>query len=85
MDQREIAHRTAEARRLLDEPLLAEALDRIERFALEELLAAEDAEEPDRTMRVMADRIRVVRGFRKYLETVILHGEEALRPPRRVA
>lgn len=83
MDKREIAHRASEARRLLDEPLLNEALDRIESLAFEEMLRMERGDDDGR--RLMTDYIRVIRGIRAHLKAVILNGETALRTPVRVA
>lgn len=82
-DPREIARRTSEARRLLDEPLLNEAFERIERMAVEELLQRERSDDDGR--RLMADYIRTVRNLRKYLEHVIANGEQALKPAKRLA
>ena len=82
-DPREIARRTSEARRLLDEPLLQEALDRIEKQAIEEMIAG--AAGPPEDYRMAADRVRVIRGFRKHLELVIVNGEQVLRPAKRLA
>ena len=81
MDDREKARRVSEARRLLDEPLLNEALDTIEKKAIEEMLAISDAE----AMRRAADRVRTIRDIRHQLKLVIIAGEDALRPNRKVA
>jgi hypothetical protein len=78
-----IARRVSEARRLLDEPLLVEALDKAERQAVEEMLR-----QPfwaHRRMRMLADRVRVIRDVRRHLELIIVGGEDALKPARRVA
>jgi len=69
--------RAAEARRLLDEPLLNEALDRIERDTLDEILRAPFWS--DRKRRMLTDRVRVIRGIRAHLRSVILSGEESTR------
>ena len=82
-NEREIARRVAEARRLLDEPLLNEALDRIEAAAIEDMLKVPFW--ANRRMRMAADRVKVVRGMRKHLETIITNGEQVLRPAKRLA
>lgn len=82
-DERLLRHRVAEARRLLDEPLLNEALDRIEKQSIEEMLKLPFW--ANRRMRMVADRIRVIRAMRGHLSNVIVNGEEALRKPLRVA
>jgi hypothetical protein len=82
-NEREIARRVSEARRLLDEPLLIEAFDRIEAAAIEDMLTVPFWAQ--RRMRMAADRVKVVRGLRKHLEHVIVNGEQALRPGRRMA
>lgn len=66
--------RAIEARRLLDEPLLNEALDRIERDAVNEMLRLPFWS--DRKRRMLADRVRVVRGMRSHLQSIVLTGTE---------
>lgn len=86
-DPREIARRTSEARRLLDEPLLIEALELIERNAIEEMIQT-PVWEPfwrHRKAHEAAHKVAVIRDFRRLLKSVIINGEEALKPPRRVA
>ena len=73
----------AEARRLLDEPLLNEALDRIEAAAIEDMLKVPFW--AARRMRMAADRVKVVRGMRRHLELIISNGEQAARPAKRLA
>lgn len=68
---RDVQHRAAEARRLLGEPLLNEALDKMERDAFEEMLDGKPG----------AERVRVIRGIREHLKSIILTGESAARPP----
>jgi hypothetical protein len=80
---REIARRVSEARRLLDEPLLNEALDKMESQAVEEMIKLPFW--ASRRMRMIADRVRVIRGIRRHLEMIITNGEQALRTPKRVA
>lgn len=83
LTDREHARRVSEARRLLDEPLLLEAFERIEKQALEELVKADRKDDDGR--RLMADYIRAVRAVRRHIEQIIVTGEDALRPPRKVA
>jgi hypothetical protein len=82
-DERLKAHRVSEARRLLDEPLLNEALDRLEKAAIEEMIKLPFW--AGRRMRMLADRIRVIRGLRSQLTAVIINGEQALKKPLRLA
>lgn len=83
LTDREHSRRVSEARRLLEEPLLIEAFDKIERQAIEELVKAERKDDDGR--RLMADYIRAVRAVRRHIEQIIVTGEDALRPPRKVA
>jgi hypothetical protein len=76
-------HRHSEARRLLDEPMLAEALARMEKDVIGGLLAADDAD--DRARFDLVARLRVIRGIRGHLEAVIVGTEQALKPPMKVA
>lgn len=69
--------RAAEARRLLDEPLLNEALSKLERDTLDEILRAPFWS--DRKRRMLTDRVRVIRGIRDHLRSVILTGKEGGR------
>lgn len=82
-DERMLRHRVSEARRLLDEPLLAEALEKIEKASIEEMLKLPFW--ANRRMRMVADRIRVIRSIRAHLQNVIVNGEEALRKPLKLA
>ena len=82
-DEREITRRASEARRLLDEPLLNEAWERIERRCIEEMLKLPPG--ANRKRRLLAERIRVHRDTKAFLQNVITNGEEALRKPLRVA
>ena len=69
--------RASEAQRLLDEPLLNEALDRLEQDTLNEILGAPFWS--DRKRRMLTDRVRVIRGIREHLRSVILTGRDADR------
>jgi hypothetical protein len=82
-DLRLIQHRVSEARRLLEEPLLIEAMERIEKASIEELLKLPFW--ADKRRRMIADRIRVIRSIREHLRNIITNGEEALRKPLRLA
>lgn len=82
-NEREHSRRVSEAKRLLDEPLLIEAFDKIERLAIEEILKADRGDNDGR--RMMADYVIAVRAVRRHLEQVITTGESALRAPRKVA
>lgn len=69
--------RAAEAQRLIDEPLLKEALSKLEQAAIDEILR-----QPfwaDRKRRMLTDRVRVIRGMREHLRHVILTGTETER------
>lgn len=77
--------RAAEARRLLDEPLLNEALDALERAAIEELLAVKGYWRADKRRRMLADRVNVVRELRARLKSVIAMGDQAAKGGMRVA
>lgn len=66
--------RAVEARRLLEEPLLKEALDEIERATVEDMLRLPIWS--DRKRRILTDRIRVIRGIRDHLKSVILTGDQ---------
>jgi hypothetical protein len=85
MDKREIARRTSEARRLLDEPLLNEAIDKMEHHAVEELLRTCTPDNDVTAMMAAASHVRTIRGLRNHLELTIVSGEAALTPQRRVA
>lgn len=69
--------RAAEARRLLDEPLLNEALERLEQDAVNEILRLPFWS--DRKRRMLTDRVRVIRGIRGHLKSVIMTGDDSTR------
>lgn len=73
----DVERRAAEARRLLDEPLLNEAFDLIEHAAVEEMLKLPFF--ADRKRRMLADRVRVIRGIREHLRAVIMTAEDKSR------
>lgn len=76
-------YRASEARRLLDEPLLNEALDKLEQDAINEILRAPFWS--DRKRRMATDRVRVIRGIRTHLRAAILDGRDAARKRPTVA
>ena len=69
--------RAAEARRLLDEPLLNEALAKIEQQAIDEILRVPFWS--DRRRRMLTDRVRVIRGIRDHLNAVVRAGNDVSR------
>lgn len=71
------ARRAAEAQRLLDEPLLNEALNKLEQATIDEILRVPFWS--DRRRRMLTDRVRVIRGIRDHLRSVILTGREGER------
>lgn len=79
MTDEERARRGEEARRLLNEPLLIEAFDNIERTALDRLLDCPP--ENDALRRCLADYIRIIRTLRSNLETTIALGDQATKGP----
>lgn len=74
-------YRAAEADRLLHEPLLVEALDAIEKQAIDEILTAPFWQ--DRKRRHATERARVIRDIRRRLRAAITDGMQASRmaPP----
>lgn len=78
-----LRHRVAEARRLLDEPLLIEAFDKVEHMAIEEILALPMG--ADRKRRILTDRVRTIRAVKAHLHNLIASGEQALKKPLRLA
>lgn len=66
--------RSAEAQRLLDEPLLNEAIDKIEQKAVNEILKCHFWQ--DRKRRMLVDRVNVVRDIKQHLKAAILDALE---------
>lgn len=85
MNQDQHRFRAAEARRLLDEPLLNEAFDAIERAAIEDMLAVKGYWRADRRRRMLADRVNAVRELRARLKSVIAMGDQAAKGGMRLA
>lgn len=80
MTDAEKRYRASEADRLLKEPLLVEALDEIEKAAVELLLKTDGAEpEDDRLRRMLIDRVNVIRDLRTKLDSMISQGKAAAR------
>jgi hypothetical protein len=84
MTPREKEIRAAEAGQLLDNSLLREAFDKIERDAIEAALRAENFDSDPRIadaqrIRVL-ERASVIRDVRRTLETILMDGTAAQRP-----
>lgn len=79
----ESARRAAEAQRLIDEPMLREALERLEREAIDEILRLPFW--ADRKRRILTDKVRVIRGFREHLRSAVIGGAEHSRKRLSVA
>jgi hypothetical protein len=79
MTDEERAQRGEEARRILNEPLLVEAFEAIERSAVDELVSVPP--ENDALRRCLVERIRVVRALRTDLETTIALGDQVKKAP----
>jgi hypothetical protein len=77
MTDEERIQRGHEANRLANDPLLVEALADMERAAVDALVSAKPGE--DDLRRCLAERIRVIRGFRAALETTIAVGSQAAK------
>jgi len=78
--------RALDAERLLNEPLLNEVLDDIERSAIEQMLAVGAiaiSEDDDRKRRQLADRANAVRGLRNALHSIIKDGIRAAEQPEK--
>lgn len=86
LDPREAQWRAAEAKRLLDEPLLIAAFAELEKRAYEELLRV-PAWSPlhDRKRRMLVDRINGIRELRGQLQSVITMGKQEARGPIGIA
>lgn len=66
--------RASEAERLLNEPLLQEALEKIEKDSINEMLKLPFWS--DKKRRMILDRINTIRGIKSYLKSTILTGSE---------
>lgn len=71
----DIAFRASEANRLLNEPLLVEAFEKVERELFKALIAP-NATDADRARD--AAQIRAIRDVRAHLETVIRTGKSQM-------
>lgn len=77
MTEAERIHRSQEAARLADEPILAHALERMEREAWDRMLDLPSTAQEERWQEVC--RLKVIRGFRDELRSVILDGQDLAR------
>ncbi len=78
--------RANEAQQLMNNPFLKEALERIERQGIEDMLSAHPwARFGDRKRRLAAERVRVIRDVRASLASVIAEGQHAARPGPTIA
>jgi hypothetical protein len=81
MSKADDAWRAGEANRLLNEPLLTEALDAVEAEAVEKMVEAPRTPEGDIERRMMADRVQAIRDLRAHLNAAITLGRQASRSP----
>ena len=83
MTPEERIQRGEHARILMQDPLLQEALDRIEKRAVEELLKVPTfARWGDRKRRALTDRVNAIRDLRSALETELALGRQAAEVKR---
>lgn len=71
-------YRASEAERLLNEPLLKEAFDELERSNIEQMLAVGSvaiSEDDDRKRRALAERVNAIRDVRTKLHAMISEGK----------
>lgn len=80
---RDAERRASEAQRLVDEPLLKEALAVLEQDTIDEILRVPFW--ADRKRRMLTDRVRVIRGIREHLRSVIMTGRDGERARPTVA
>lgn len=80
----ELRRRASDAKRLLDEPVLREALAELENAAIEEMLSIKAAWPwADRKRRMLADRANAIRDLRNRLEIMVQAGLHAAEMARR--
>lgn len=80
LTKEEIQQRGEMALRLLNDPMFKEAMEAVERQAMEELLRAPGFSIlGDRKRRQLADRINTIRGIRNHLSAQITMGNQAVR------
>ncbi len=83
MTEAERLHRSQEAGRLSEEPLLVEALEIMSAAALQAVI---DLPATDHEARYMATcELRVIRGIREHLRAAIMDGKQMARPRAAVA
>lgn len=81
MTENELRQRGAEAERLLNEPLLKEAIGAVEQSTLTDLLACRGAEpEDDRKRLALVNRLHVIAQLRAHLYGAIAQGKAAAQP-----
>lgn len=88
MDDAEKRRRAAEADRLLNEPLLKEAFDILEREAIEDMLKLGTlaiGPDDDRRRREAADRVNTIRIIRNRLHAIITDGMRSAQQPQKWA
>jgi hypothetical protein len=86
MTPAEVKRRASEARRLLEEPLLVEAFDHVERMASEAIFAIPTWHRfGDKKRARLADQVNAIRAVKSILHTHIALGEQADKPIRRWA
>ena len=85
MDRGKIEQRGNDARRILLDPILAEAFEAIEAEAIEDMLKASAfLGLGDRRRRRAADRIHTIRKVRPHLQMLVASGGQAHKGPPRV-
>lgn len=83
MTEAERIHRAQEAQRLLDEPLLNQALDALFDQQLRNMLKLGATEDEPRYRAAVA--MQVIESFRSALQDAIMDGRQAAQRPRAVA
>lgn len=71
--------RASEAKRLLDEPLLKEALDGIEWTCIDEMLALPTTPDANAQRLALVDRVNTIRELRSRLRSIIAAGQQSAR------
>jgi hypothetical protein len=75
-DNAELISRGHQAQRLLEDPLLVESLDILERGAIERLRAADVND--TKTLQTLVMGLQATNGFRSALQNVLITGKNAL-------
>ena len=80
MTEAEKQHRAVEAHRILNEPLLQEAMNVLGTVAFEELIATTGTTPEDERKRLaLIQNIHVLRGIKQHLELVIAQGKASAK------